>query len=180
MLVGHGLHHDLGLLLKRGRNIYSHPNRQLRDLEVLCAAGGVTPGVSSDFCIFSKVQCCGSTFISVADPGCLSGSRIRIFSVQDPNFFHPGSRIHIKEFRYFNPKKLFLSSWKYDPGCSSRIRILIFTYPRSRIQGSKRSRIRIRNTDLLFIQEPGPGFLVNPDPDSLFRFIYSWASLTDR
>jgi hypothetical protein len=23
------------------------------------------------------------------------------------DFFHPGSRIHIKEFEYFNPKKLF-------------------------------------------------------------------------
>jgi hypothetical protein len=40
---------------------------------------------------------------------------------------------------YFNPKKLFLSSRKYDPGCSSRIWILIFYL--SRIQGSKRHRI---------------------------------------
>jgi hypothetical protein len=37
-----------------------------------------------------------------------------IFSIPDPNFFHPGSeffpsrtRIHIKEFKYFNPKKIF-------------------------------------------------------------------------
>ncbi len=55
--------------------------------------------------------------------------RIRIFP----------SRIRIKEFKYFNPKKWFLSSKKYDPGCSSRIQILTF-YP-SRIQGSKRHRI---------------------------------------
>jgi hypothetical protein len=41
--------------------------------------------------------------ISVADPGCLS--RIRLLSILDPNFFHPWSRICIKEFRYFNPKK---------------------------------------------------------------------------
>jgi hypothetical protein len=40
--------------------------------------------------------------VSVADSGCLS--RIRIFSVPDPNFFHPGSRICIKEFKYFYPK----------------------------------------------------------------------------
>jgi hypothetical protein len=40
------------------------------------------------------------------------------------------------------PKKLFLNSRKYDPGCSSRIQVLIF-YP-SRIQGSK--RLLIRNT----------------------------------
>ncbi len=59
-------------------------------------------------------------------------SRIWIFFIPDPNFFHPGSRIHIK---------LFPSSWKYDPGGSSRIRILIFTHPGSRIQGSKRYRI---------------------------------------
>ncbi len=28
-------------------------------------------------------------------------------SVADPTFFHPGSRIRIKEFKYFNPKKMF-------------------------------------------------------------------------
>jgi hypothetical protein len=67
--------------------------------------------------------------------------RIRIFPIPDPNFFypgyeffHPGSRVGIKEFEYFSPKKWFLSSRKYDPGCSSRIRILIFGP--SRIQGS--------------------------------------------
>jgi len=37
-------------------------------------------------------------FPSVADPGCLS-------RIPDPTFFHPGSRILIKEFKYFNPKK---------------------------------------------------------------------------
>jgi hypothetical protein len=48
------------------------------------------------------------------------GIRIRIF-------FHPvsGSLIRIPEvhyeFKYFNPKKWFLSSRKYDPGCSFRI-----------------------------------------------------------
>ncbi len=69
---------------------------------------------------------------SVADLGCLS-------RIPDPNCLHPRSRIRIKEFKYFNPKKpkaWFLSSRKYDPGCSSRIRMLTF-YP-SRIQGSKR------------------------------------------
>jgi hypothetical protein len=62
------------------------------------------------------------------------------------SFFHSRSRIQgqndsririrIKEFK---PKKLFQSSWKYDPKCLSRIRILIF-HP-SRIPGSKRHRI---------------------------------------
>ena len=46
-----------------------------------------------------------------------SGSRIRIF-------FHSGSRIRVKEFKYLNPKNCFyVSSLKYDQGCSSRIRI---------------------------------------------------------
>ncbi len=48
--------------------------------------------------------------------------------IPDPwiGFFRPRSRIRIKEFKCSNPKKLFLSSRKYDPGYSSRIRILIF------------------------------------------------------
>jgi hypothetical protein len=61
---------------------------------------------------------------SVADEGCLY--RIRIFSSRIRIFFRPGSRIRIKEFKYFKPKKLFLRCRKYVPGCSSRIRILIF------------------------------------------------------
>ncbi len=43
-----------------------------------------------------------TTKSSVVDPGCLS--QIRIFSIPDPHFFHPESRIHIKEFRYFTQK----------------------------------------------------------------------------
>ncbi len=51
------------------------------------------------------------------------GSQFFPSRIPDPNFFHPGSgsRIRIKEFKYFNPKKWFLSSRKYDPGCSFRI-----------------------------------------------------------
>jgi hypothetical protein len=58
--------------------------------------------------------------------------------ILDPNFFHPGSlildpnfyipdpgsRIRIKEFKYCNKKKWFLSSQKYDPGFPSLIRDL--------------------------------------------------------
>jgi hypothetical protein len=43
------------------------------------------------------------------------GSRIRIFSSRIPN-------LH-QRIQLFLPKKFFLSSRKYDPGCSSRIRI---------------------------------------------------------
>jgi hypothetical protein len=79
--------------------------------------------------------------ISVADPGCLS--RIR--------FFHPGSRI--KKIPVSGPasknlsiltQKLFLSSRKYDSGCSSRIRI----------------------PDLEFLPNPDPGVKKEPDPGS--------------
>jgi hypothetical protein len=73
---------------------------------------------------------------SVADPGCFC------FYIPDPNFFHSGSRIRVKEFKYCNPpKKCYLSSQKYDPGCSSRIRILIF------------------------LPIPDPGVKKAPDPD---------------
>jgi hypothetical protein len=41
--------------------------------------------------------------------------------IPDPNFFHSGSQIRIKEFKYFDPKNWFLRSRKYDLGCSSRI-----------------------------------------------------------
>jgi hypothetical protein len=54
------------------------------------------------------------------------GFRIPLFPsrIPDPGSELSPSRIRIKEFKYFNPKKSkkwFLSSRKYDPGCSSRI-----------------------------------------------------------
>jgi hypothetical protein len=63
-----------------------------------------------------------------------------------PGYEFFSSRIRVKEFKYFNPKKIVSKlSRKYDPGCSSRIRILNFLPipdPGSRNQGSKRPRIR--------------------------------------
>jgi hypothetical protein len=88
----------------------------------------------------------------VAYPGCLS-------RIPDPTFFHPGSRIRTvsipdpgSSFKSLsiltakNPKKWFLSSQKYDPGCSSWIPdpgsgCWLFSHPGSRIQGSKRHPI---------------------------------------
>jgi hypothetical protein len=72
--------------------------------------------------------------------------------IPDPTFFHPGSRIrtvsipdpHQRILSILTPKKAkkwFLSSKKYDPCCSSRIRMLTFSNPGSRIQGSKRHPI---------------------------------------
>jgi hypothetical protein len=90
------------------------------------------------------------------------GSQIQIFFIPDPGskFFSsripdpgfeffpspdPGYRIGIKEFKYFNPKKGFLSSQKYDPGFPSRI------------------RIQDPNPDFLSIADPNPGSrITNP------------------
>jgi hypothetical protein len=74
-------------------------------------------------------QCCESGMF-IPDPG----SDFFPSRIPDPNCLHPGSRIRIKEFTYFNSKKWFLRSRKYYPGCSSRIRMLTF-YP-SRIPDS--------------------------------------------
>jgi hypothetical protein len=64
--------------------------------------------------------------------------------ILDPNFFHPGFHICIIEFNYFNPKKWFLSSRKYDSGCLSHDPdpgSLFFTRPGPRVQESKRHQI---------------------------------------
>ncbi len=85
----------------------------------------------------------GDKISSFADPGCLSQIPDQIFSIPVPRFWiqifstwipdpgskffsipGPGSRIRIKEFRYFNQKKWFLSSQQYDPGFPARIRDL--------------------------------------------------------
>jgi hypothetical protein len=84
--------------------------------------------------------------------------------IPDLTFFHPGSRIRIKEFKYFNPKKWFLCSRKYDPGCSSRILdpdpdFLPIPDPGSMGQKGTGSRIRIRNT--AFFLESGEVVRIN-------------------
>jgi hypothetical protein len=80
------------------------------------------------------------------------GSRIQLFpsSMLDPGseLFPPAFRIRIKEFKYLNPKKWFLSSGKYDLGCSYRILIRILTFYPSQI--------------------PHPGV---PDPDPIHWFL---------
>jgi hypothetical protein len=86
------------------------------------------------------------------------GSRIRFFSISDPDFFP--SRIPIfsipdtgsasKNLSILTQKNCFLSSRKYDPGCSSRIRILTFYPPRI----------------------PDPGVKKAPDPESGSATLY--------
>jgi hypothetical protein len=87
--------------------------------------------------IIINFQCCGSGMF-IPDPGS------NFFSIPYPGSKFFTSRILIKEFKYFNAKKCFLSSRKYVPGYSSRIRIVTF-YP---------SRI------------PDPGVKKAPDPGS--------------
>ncbi len=70
---------------------------------------------------------------------------IRIFSIPAP-----GSRIRIKEFKYFHPKNCFLYSRKYDQGCfipDPNPDFLPIPDPASRGKKGTGSRIRIRNTD---------------------------------
>jgi hypothetical protein len=81
---------------------------------------------------------------SIPDPGSdifHPGSEFFPSRIPDPNFFHPGS---VSKNLSIKLKKGFLSSRKYDPGCSSRIRILTF-YPS---------------------QIPDPGVKKAPDPGS--------------
>ncbi len=110
--------------------------------------------------------------------------------IPDPNFFRSGSRIRIKEFKYFNLKKLILSSQKYDPGCSSRIRIRIFSIPdlHQRIYYFNPKNCFQALSNIIRVVHPGSGswffthpeglkrhWIPNPDPQhcsQLFSFFY--------
>jgi hypothetical protein len=88
---------------------------------------------------------------SVADPGCLSdpGSDFFPSQIPDPNCLHPRSAS--KNLSILTPKKWFLSSRKYYPGCSFQILdpdadFLSIPDPGSMGQKGTGSRIRIRNT----------------------------------
>ncbi len=56
--------------------------------------------------------------------------------IPDPNFFHPGYRIRIKEFKYFNPKNCFQALGNMIR-CS--FRILIFYQSRNPNRGVKKA-----------------------------------------
>jgi hypothetical protein len=98
--------------------------------------------ISHKECAISYHQCCGSGMF-IPDP------RSDFFPswILDPGSELFSSRIPDPHQRmYFSQKKWLLSSKKYDLGCSSRISdpaygSCLFTYPGSRIQGSKRHRI---------------------------------------
>ncbi len=112
---------------------------------------------------------------SVADPGCLS-------RIPDPKiFFHPESRtkIRIKNFLIFLPKKLFSKVLKLFIRFGYPIRILNFypsriPYPGSRGQQGTGSRIRIRNTAQL--ASPIKSVMTSA-PRRRFRFFFVFAKL---
>jgi hypothetical protein len=80
-------------------------------------------------------------FITVADRGC--SSRIQSFPSRIQGQKDPGSASNNLSTL---TKTSFLSSRNYDPNCSSRIRIRIWIFYPSRIQGSKR-----------YLPDPGSG-----------------------
>ncbi len=128
---------------------YSRENREWKTKKehfyvIVCVLPILKERLVYVYSVVSTEQCCWSGMF-------IPGPRIQLFPswIPDPNFFHPGPRIRFKEFKYFNPKKWFPSSRKYDPGCSSRIRILSF-YPGN--------MIRVVHPD------PDPDFLPIPDP----------------
>ncbi len=122
---------------------------------------------TNTFSFCTLEQCCGSGMF-IPDPG----SRNRLFSIPDPNCLHPGSRILIKEFKYFNPQK---SSKKYDPGCSSRIPDPDADFLPSRIPdpGVKKNLSILTPKKALknMIRVVHPGSRI-PDPDA--DFLQSW------
>jgi hypothetical protein len=64
--------------------------------------------------------------------------------IPDPNFFHPWFASNLSILI----QKIVFKLSECDPGCASRIRILIFTHPGSRITdpgGQKGTGSRIRN-----------------------------------
>ncbi len=74
-------------------------------------------------------------FSNVADPGCLS----RIPDPGSKRFSDPGSASTSKNLSILTKQKLVLSFRKYDSGCPSRIRILIFLPSRIPDPGVKKA-----------------------------------------
>ncbi len=102
--------------------------------------------------------------------------------IPDPNFSHPGPRAKkipasASKILSILTKNLFLSSRKYDTKYSFGSRILIFSHPGSRIQGSKKHRIPVPQHCLImrFFRGSLPnhflmcwigiGFNADPEPD---------------
>ncbi len=104
--------------------------------------------------ICNHQHCCGSGMF-IPDPN---------FSIADPNFFRPRSRIRIIKFEYFRPKKILSVLFILDPDPD----FLPIPYPGFRVQKGTGSRIRIRNTANSYHNVAEPAFSKRPDlyPDS--------------
>ncbi len=89
--------------------------------------------VQTGVCCFSREQGCGSGMFILDPKSEFFPSRIQVKKISESRI-----RIRTKKFKYFNPK-MFLSSRKYDLGCSSRIRILIFYPSRIPDTGAKKA-----------------------------------------
>ncbi len=101
--------------------------------------------------------CYHSIFINVADSGCLS--RIRDFSIPNPNFFHPGPGSTYKNLSILTQKIVFKASWEIwyvvvYPRSGSRIGGYGSCFLPSRIPdpGAKKARDHgLRNTDIYVV-----------------------------
>ncbi len=108
-----------------------------------CRRSSLHTGTEAGF-FLARFQCC----------------RSGIF-IPDPNFFHPWSRIHVNEFKYFYPKNCFWALGNMirvvHPGSGS----WFFTHPGYRIQGQKGTGSRIPDpqhwtflcTSVFFVEE---------------------------
>jgi hypothetical protein len=133
---------DCGSALMRSRiQLFTSLGSRIRHFTGIMKCGtGSGSCSSSERCesatagLHTLLQCGGSAMF-IPDPGSVFfPSRIRTVSIPDP-----GSAS--KNLSVLTPKKWFLSSRKYDPGC-----YLPISDPGSRCQKSTGSRIRIRNT----------------------------------
>jgi hypothetical protein len=92
------------------------------------------------------------TLFSIPDPTLFSIPDTPLFSIPDPNCLHFG----YAQKNYFIHQKWFLTSRKYDPGCSSRIPDADFLHipdPGSRGQKGTGSAT-VHNTELKSLQLP--------------------------
>ncbi len=121
--------------------------------------------------LFRSDNQCGGSGMLIPDPGSdffHPGSRIRTVSILDPG----SSSKNLSILTPKKQKKWSLSSKKYDPGCSSRIRMLTFSHPGSRIRMLTFSHpgSRIQGSKRHPISDPGSATLLITTPHGTVRY----------
>jgi hypothetical protein len=111
--------------------------------------------------LICKKQCYGSGMF-IPD----RGSDFFPSRIPDPNCLHPDPGYASKNLSILTPRKWFLNSRKYDPGCSSRIRILTFYPSRIPDPGVKKA--------------PDPGFATLVRTASAFLLLSHWIRILIR